>query len=106
MPLRKPSSSDGRTWAACTITPTTASDYNTVTDFFGESAYNSGMPAIELNRDTHAFSHNGSDYSLYTFMTREGVLCYRFWLKVADGQAEQGEARTDLIQRLKKQLSD
>ena len=77
-----------------------------MTDFSGKSAYNSDMPAIELNRDTHTFSHSGSDYSLYTFMTREGVLCYRFSLKVAEGQAEQGEARTDLIQRLKKQLAD
>jgi hypothetical protein len=60
--------------------------------------------AHEHNRDTHAFSHGGSDYSIYTFMTPDGILCYRFWLKMDEGQAKQGEGRADLIERLKKRL--
>lgn len=64
------------------------------------------MAAHELNKDTRTFSHNGSDYSLYTFMTPEGTLCYRIWRKLDEGQAKPGEARADLIQRLKKQLDD
>jgi len=74
-----------------------------VTDPFAEAAYNSGMNR-ELNRETHAFSHSGSDYSIYTFMTPDGTLCYRFWRKVDEGQAKPGEGRADLVQRLKRQL--
>jgi len=69
-------------------------------------AYNSGMPANELNRDNHEFTHNGQNYWIYTFMTRDGLLGYRVWRKVDEGQAKPGEGRSDLIQRLKKQLED
>jgi len=64
------------------------------------------MPANELNRDNHEFSHDGHDYWIYTFMTRGGLLCYRVWRKVDEGQAQAGEARADLIDRLKKQLAN
>lgn len=64
------------------------------------------MAANELNRDNQEFTHNGHDYWIYTFMTRGGLLCYRVWRKVSEGQAKQGEGRDDLIQRLKKQLID
>jgi hypothetical protein len=30
------------------------------------------MPANELNRDKHEFTHNGANYWIYTFMTRDG----------------------------------
>ncbi len=80
--------------------------YNGVTDFAGRPAYNSRMLGNELNRDTHTFTHNGSEYSIYTFMTRDGILCYRVWRKMDEGRAESGEARTDLIQRLKKELEN
>jgi hypothetical protein len=79
-------------------------DYNGVTDIFRYRAYNSAMPANELNRDNHEFTHNGHDYWIYTFMTRGGLLCYRTWRKIDDGQAKPGEAREDLIQRLKTKL--
>ena len=64
------------------------------------------MAGHELNRDNHEFIHDGNDYWVYTFMTREGLLRYRAWRKVAEGQAKPGEARADLIERLKKQLTD
>ena len=64
------------------------------------------MAANELNRDNHEFTHNGHDYWIYTFMTRGGVLGYRIWHKVDEGQAKPGEGRADLIQRLKAQLID
>jgi hypothetical protein len=60
--------------------------------------------AHELNRDTVTFSHNGLDYSIYTFMTPDGILSYRFWRKIDEGQAKLSEGRTDLIGRLKQQL--
>jgi hypothetical protein len=78
--------------------------YNGVTDISRKSAYNSAMAANELNRDDHEFSHNGHDYWIYTFMTRQGLLRYRVWRKVHEGDAQAGEARADLIERLKKQL--
>lgn len=37
-------------------------------------------------------------------MTHGGLICYRVWHKVDEGQARPGEARADLIERLKKQL--
>jgi hypothetical protein len=64
------------------------------------------MPANELNRDNHEFTHNGHDYWIYTFMTRGGLLRYRVWRKVDEGQAKQGEGRADLFQRLKTNLND
>ena len=64
------------------------------------------MAALELNRDNHEFSHDGHDYWIYAFMTRDGQLRYRVWRKMDEGQAQSGEARVDLIQRLKKQLVD
>jgi len=80
------------------------SDYNCVTDILRNCAYNGGMPATELNRENHEFTHSGANYWIYTFMTREGVLHYRVWRKMDEGQATLGEARADLIQRLKNQL--
>ncbi len=74
-----------------------------MTDNLRNRAYNGGMPANELNRDNHEFTHNGANYWIYTFMTRDGVLHYRVWRKMDEGQARAGEARTDLIQRLKVQ---
>ena len=62
------------------------------------------MAAHELNRDNHQFSHNGHDYWIYTFMTRDGLICYRAWHKMDEGQAKPGVARADLLERLKKQL--
>ncbi len=64
------------------------------------------MAANELNRDNHEFSHDGHDYWIYTFMTREGKLSYRVWHKVDEAQAKPGEARADLIDRLKKKLAN
>jgi len=64
------------------------------------------MSANELNRDNYEFSHEGHDYWIYTFMTRGGVLRYRVWRRVDEGQAKQGEGRNDLIQRSRKQLID
>jgi hypothetical protein len=64
------------------------------------------MAVHELNRDTHTFTQNGSDYSIYTFMTPDVILSYRFWRKLEEGQAKPGEARADLILRLKKQLDN
>jgi hypothetical protein len=49
---------------------------------------------------------SSSSYWIYTFMTRGGVLCYRVWRKMDWGQAQPGEARTDLIDRLQKQLAN
>ncbi len=69
-------------------------------------AYNGGMPANELNRDNHEFTLNGANYWIYTFMTRDGVLHYRVWRKMDEGQGRADEARTDLIQRLKEQLDN
>ena len=66
----------------------------------------SAMPANELNRDNQEFNHKGHDYWIYTFMTRDGLLCYRVWRKMDEGQAQPGEARTDLIDRLKKQFDN
>lgn len=80
--------------------------YNGVTDFPSQPPYNSGMPGNELNRDTHTFTHKGYEYSIYTFMTRDGILSYRVWRKMDEGQAETGEARADLIQRIKNQLEN
>jgi hypothetical protein len=62
------------------------------------------MAANKLNRDNHEFSHNRHDYWIYTFMTRDGLLSFRVWRKVDDGHAQPGEARTDLIERLKQRL--
>jgi hypothetical protein len=62
------------------------------------------MAAYELNRENHEFSHDGHVYWIYTFMTRGGLLSYRVWRKADEGQAKPGEARADLIERLKKQL--
>ena len=59
------------------------------------------MAALELNRDNHEFSQDGHDYWIYTFMTRDGQLV---WRKMDEGQAQSGEARADLIDRLKKQF--
>jgi hypothetical protein len=64
------------------------------------------MSAQELNRDNHEFTHNGHVYWLYTFMTRDGLLRYRLWQKVDEGEAKTGEARADLIARLKKRLEN
>jgi hypothetical protein len=64
------------------------------------------MPANELNRDNHEFTHNRANYWIHPIMTRDGVLYYRVWRKMDEGQARPGEARTDLIQRLKEQLDN
>jgi len=64
------------------------------------------MAANELNRDNHEFSHDGHNYWIYTFMTRDGHLSYRVWRKLDEGHAQPGEARADLIERLKKQLDN
>jgi hypothetical protein len=58
-----------------------------------------------MNRDNYQFTSNGIDYWIYTFMTRSGQLSYRVWRKMDEGQATPGEARADLIERLKKQLN-
>lgn len=75
-----------------------------MTDISLNRAYNIGMAAHELNRDNHEFTQDGQAYWIYTFMTRDGLLRYRVWRKVDEGQSTPGEARDDLIQRLKKQL--
>jgi len=64
------------------------------------------MAAHELNRDNYEFSHNGHNCWIYTFMTRDGLLCYRVWRKMDEGQAQAAEARADLIDRLKKQFEN
>lgn len=69
-----------------------------------ESAYNSAMAAHELNRDNYEFEHKGQRYWIYTFMTRDGLLFYRVWRKVDEGQAKAEEARADLIVRLKQTI--
>ena len=78
--------------------------YTFVTDITRECAYNDAMAGNELNRDNHEFTHNGHSYWIYTFMTRAGILSFRVWHKVDEGQAKPGEARSDLIERLKKHL--
>jgi hypothetical protein len=55
------------------------------------------MPVRELNRDTYTFSYKRFDYSIYTFMTPDGILCYRFWRKMDEGASEagRGQSRSD-----------
>ena len=62
------------------------------------------MAALELNRDNHEFSQDGHDYWIYTFMTHDGQSRYRLLRKMDEGQAQSGEVRADLIDRLKKQF--
>ena len=64
------------------------------------------MAALELNRDSHEFSRDAHDYWIYTFMTRNGQLRYRVCRKVDEGQGQSGEARADLIDRLKKEFGN
>jgi hypothetical protein len=78
------------------LTAIAKNDYERVTGNLGNRAYIGGMPANELNRDNHEFTHNEANYWIYTFTTRDGVLHYRFLRKMDEGQARAGEARTDL----------
>lgn len=86
--------------------PAQRKNYNCMTDISPNRAYNSGMPAHELNRENVEFTHNGHTFWIYTFMTSDGLLRYRVWRKLDEGQAKPGEARVDLVTRLKKQLND
>ena len=57
------------------LTAIAKNDYERVTGNLGNCAYSGGMPANELNRDNHEFTHNEANYWIYTFTTRNILYC-------------------------------